>query len=132
MDTDANKLVYSVVNNTNFKFEGHKLKLLNELDTDGMRTSVNLTITVNDNSSIHSTPCTNTSTIRIKIENINDNPPVINAASCNKHILQNFTGSLCNISATDADVDDIKGAFTFFFNHTYGHFIVDFQLEKLK
>ncbi|XP_078318451.1 protocadherin Fat 4-like [Crassostrea virginica] len=132
VDTDANKLVYSVVNNTNFKFEGHKLKLLNELDADGMRTSVNLTIKVNDKSSIHSTPCTSTSTIRIKIENINDNPPVINAASCNKHILQNFTGSLCNISATDADVDDIKGAFTFFFNHTYGHFIVDFQTGEVK
>ncbi|XP_078318233.1 cadherin EGF LAG seven-pass G-type receptor fmi-1-like [Crassostrea virginica] len=132
VDTDANKLIYSVVNNTDFKFKGHKLKLLKKLDADGRRTSVNLTINVTDNvnSSIHSTPCTSTSTIRIKIENINDNPPVINTESCNKHILQNFTGSLCNISATD--VDDIKGAFTFFFTHTYGHFIVDFQTGEVQ
>ena len=130
MDTDANKLVYSVVNNKDFKFEGHKLKLLNKLDADGMRTSVNLTIKVNDNSS-QSISCNGTSTIQIEIENINDNPPVINAAGCNKHILQNFTGSLCNISVTDADDDDIEGVI-FFLTQTYGHFIVDFQLEKLK
>ncbi|XP_061196148.1 protocadherin Fat 4-like [Saccostrea echinata] len=128
-DTPPYKLVYQVKNNEKFTFNGNKLVLENQttLDVDNdQSTDINLTVTVTDNS-IRS--CNSTSVIRITVENINDNPPVINTSSCLYPIAQNSSGPLCSVSATDADLN--SGSFTFFLTQSYGIFSIDTDTGEL-
>lgn len=123
MDTPSENLVYKVINNSKFEFNGSKLRLLQGLDVDGdgQPSLINLTVSVTDNSTNHN--CSATSIVQIKVENVNDNFPRIDTQSCPETISQNFSGALCSVTASDDDLHSYN--FTFFLTRSYGIFTID-------